>query len=97
MPPPATPVIAAAVLRELRKKEIAVLKAEEAATAERAPLERESITLRLALARTRSEARRNALTSRINAIEIRVREITANLAREHRELTQLARGYASIR
>ena len=97
MPPPAAPVIAAAALRELRRKEIAVLKAEEAALSERTPLERESITLRLALARTRSEARRNALTARINAIESRMREISAGLTREHRELAQLARGYAAIK
>lgn len=85
------------IMREIRKKEIAILLAEENALIERTPLERESITLRLSLARTRSEARRNAISTRVYGVEQRIREINDVLIKEKRELTALAQGYASIK
>lgn len=90
------PAVAAAVAREVKRKELAVLHAEVEALAKRAPLEQEAATLRLAIAKTRSDARRNALTARMNAVELQIREINAEITREKRELTLLAQGYAAI-
>lgn len=94
--PPAVSAVAAAVGREVKRKEVAVLKAEVDALAKRAPLEQEAATLRLAIAKARTEARRNALTARMNAVEMQIREINAEITREKRELTLLAQGYAAI-
>lgn len=96
IPAPVAPAVAAAVAREVKRKELAVLKAEVEALAKRAPLEQEAAALRLAIAKTRSEARRNALTARMNAVELQIREINAEITREKRELTLLAQGYAAI-
>lgn len=93
---PAVSAVAAAVGREVKRKELAVLKAEVEALAKRAPLEQEATTLRLAIAKARTDARRNALTARMNAVELQIREINAGITKEKRELTLLAQGYAAI-
>lgn len=93
---PAVSAVAAAVGREVKRKELEVLKAEQAAVIKRAPLEQEAVELRLSIAKSRSEARRNALTARMNAVELQIREINAEIARQKRELTLLAQGYAAI-
>lgn len=94
--PPAVSAVAAAVAREVKRKEVAVLKAEVEALAKRAPLEQEAAALRLAIAKARTDSRRNALTSRMNAVELQIREINAGITKEKRELTLLAQGYAAI-
>lgn len=96
IPVPAVAAVAAAVGREVKRKEVAVLKAEVEALATRAPLEQEAAALRLAIAKARTDARRNALTARVNAVELQIREINAEITREKRELTLLAQGYAAI-
>ncbi|RCX22901.1 hypothetical protein DFP94_101490 [Fontibacillus phaseoli] len=96
IPAPAVSAVAAAVGREVKRKELAVLKAEVEALAKRAPLEQEAATLRLAIAKARTAARRNALTARMNAVELQIREINAGITKEKRELTLLAQGYAAI-
>lgn len=96
IPTPAVAAVAAAVAREVKRKEVAVLKAEVEALAKRGPLEQEAVTLRLAIAKARTESRRNALTARMNAVEMQIREINAEITREKRELTLLAQGYAAI-
>lgn len=96
IPAPAVSVVAAAVAREVKRKELAVLHAEVEALAKRAPLEQEAATLRLAIAKTRSDARRATLTERMTAVELQIREINAEITREKRELTLLAQGYAAI-
>lgn len=96
IPAPAVTAVAAAVAREVKRKELAVLHAEVEALTKRAPLEREAATLRLAIAKTRSDARRTALVARMNAVELQIREINAEITREKRELTLLAQGYAAI-
>ncbi|MFD1267556.1 hypothetical protein [Paenibacillus motobuensis] len=88
--------MAAAVGREVKRKEVEVLKAEQAALMKRLPLEQEAVELRLAIAKSRSESRRNALTARMNAVELQIREINTEISREKRELTLLAQGYAAI-
>jgi|GEM_PF-4952325 len=96
IPAPAVSAVAAAVGREVKRKEVAVLKAEVEALAKRAPLEQEAAALRLAIAKARTESRRNALTARMNAVELQIREINAGITKEKRELTLLAQGYAAI-
>ncbi|GAA0395898.1 hypothetical protein [Paenibacillus motobuensis] len=96
IPEPVTSLVAAAVGREVKRKEVEVLKAEQAALMKRLPLEQEAVELRLAIAKSRSESRRNALTARMNAVELQIREINTEISREKRELTLLAQGYAAI-
>lgn len=93
---PAVSAVAAAVAREVKRKELEVLKAEQAAVIKRAPLEQEAVELRLSIARARTDSRRNALIARMNAVELQIREINTEITREKRELTLLAQGYAAI-
>ncbi|WP_148449268.1 hypothetical protein [Paenibacillus tuaregi] len=96
MPRFATECLVEVAAKELRKKQAKVLEAEREFVRAKAELESEKIDLRLALLKTRSEQRAAALSARLNAVELRLRELAAEVKRERREVTYLAEGIVSL-
>lgn len=78
--------------KELRKRQVSGLEYEREKVRLMSELESEKIELKLALLKVRSDAKSSALTARLNAVEMRIREVMAEIKQKRREITHLAEG-----
>ncbi len=94
--PTAMPKIVDNALKDIRKSERKMYVTECELIALKASIECELAERKLAKARARSEAKKMALTGRINALELRLREIKAEIKQTRRGLTKMAYTIAAL-